>query len=298
MHGCWHPWSALDKGPVLTRACSNGLGFCLSLRHGVVIGTTLDKLVLQVHSLWDGALLREFGAGRGRGPKQFWWTLGGVCLCPDGASVLVANSLNNRLQEIRFLHDSDDEAAWGRVIPVRKPEFVDCDAHVIVVSSDLMAITLLSWQTGAVIRHLGLGDRVDKMHVYSVRLIRGGTCVIAADTRLHRLRVFNVKTGLCVSTIAAQERGVLCPSDMIMTDETTGTVVVANWGRHALAEVAANGVVLAYRNKSIRTPSTVLAPLPDGGFAVREYATNKYELYFGYHARLPWVLLMAVCVRP
>jgi hypothetical protein len=78
--------------PVFARkaACPRGAGMCVALKHGLVIVSGIgSESELHMHSLADGSLVRRVGS-KGSGKGQFNFHCGGLCVSPDGDSVLVA----------------------------------------------------------------------------------------------------------------------------------------------------------------------------------------------------------------
>ncbi len=122
---------------------------CVSLKHGLVI--VFDDVTNQLHVylLDDGSLVRTIGS-KGRGKGQFCFRWGGLCTCPDGDSVLVAEHYNARVQEVRIL-ETDDTSRCIRFVQdfvLNSPEYVDCNNEVIVVSQSNHCIDVFSWLTG------------------------------------------------------------------------------------------------------------------------------------------------------
>ena len=66
--------------------------------------------MLHMHSLEDGSLVRRIGS-KGSGKGQFNFNMGGLCVSPDGDSVLVAECYNNRVQEVRVV-----DGSWVRFV--------------------------------------------------------------------------------------------------------------------------------------------------------------------------------------
>jgi sugar lactone lactonase YvrE len=108
---------------------------------------------LYMYSLADGSLVRKIG-GAGSGKGQFNLFLGGLCVSPDGDSVLVAEYWNKRVQQVRIV-----DGSWVRFVGeglLGEPEYVDCNADVIVVSEEgLHRISVLSWADGSVRAQFG-----------------------------------------------------------------------------------------------------------------------------------------------
>ncbi len=113
--------------PVFDRkaGCARGYGMCVARNHGLVIfseNQDRDGFQLLVHSLADGSLVRSIGS-KGSGKGQFNFSCGGLCVSPDGDSVLVAEWHNNRVQQVRIV-----DGSWVRFIGegvLKLPEYVD-----------------------------------------------------------------------------------------------------------------------------------------------------------------------------
>jgi hypothetical protein len=122
---------------------------CVSLKHGLIIVSDVSGgYQLHMHSLLDGSLLRSIGS-KGRGEGQFSCFYGGLCVSPDGDSVLVAECYNKRVQQVKIA-----DGSWVRFVGVgvlEEPDYVDCNTDVIAVSETaLHRISVFSWADGSV----------------------------------------------------------------------------------------------------------------------------------------------------
>jgi hypothetical protein len=125
---------------------------CVSMKHGLVVTSNHDAKNLSVFSLADGTLLRSIGrGGRGKGEFRFFW--GGLCASPDGDSVLVAEYWNDRVQQVDLT-----DGSWVRFIGegmLNRPQHVDCNADVIVVSEFFHRVSVWSWTEGLPVAQFG-----------------------------------------------------------------------------------------------------------------------------------------------
>ncbi len=139
--------------PGWTAPCADGFGMCVSVKHGLAFVSDQRTAMLHAHSLADGSLVRSIGGGKGDGRGQFSFDYGGLCVSPDGDSVLVAESFNHRVQEVRIV-----DGSWVRFVGcgvLRQPQYVDCNVDVIAVSEKCCRVSVLSWQHGSVVARFG-----------------------------------------------------------------------------------------------------------------------------------------------
>ncbi len=132
--------------------CANGYSMCVSLKHALIVVTECAAFGgshLYMHSLLDGSLVRSIGS-KGRGKGQLMFHFGGLCVSPDGDSVLVAERFNNRVQQVKIA-----DGSWVRFVGVgvlQCPDYVDCNTDVIAVSETcLHCISVFSWADGTVL---------------------------------------------------------------------------------------------------------------------------------------------------
>jgi hypothetical protein len=163
---------------------------CVAVQHGLFAVSDSEADQLHMYSLVDGTLVRSVGS-KGNGKGQFSFYLGGLCVSPDGDSVLVAEDMyNRRVQEVRIM-----DGSWVRFIGIgvlKKPEYVDCNADVIAVSeSSNHRISVLSWMDGSVRARFGsFGSGPGQLFSpRGVRLLADGSGVVVVDMNNHRLCV-------------------------------------------------------------------------------------------------------------
>ncbi len=271
--------------------CAHGLGMCVSLKHGLVIVTDDGTMQLHVHSLDDGSLVRTIGS-KGSGKGQFNFVCGGLCVSPDGDSVLVAEYYNDRVQEVNIM-----DSSWVRFVGegvLRQPEFVDCNADVISVSEDCHRLSVLSWLDGSLLAQFGSYGTGPP----GVRLLVDGSGLVVADRLNHRLCVFKLN-GEFVQAMGREEQGLSCPQDVL---ECNDGFIVANYWAHNLMKVSAAGEVVGVYgtegsgNGEFNGPSA-LAALPDGGLVVRECAGERFQVFHGLVLRVDWITACVLLAR-
>ena len=213
-------------------ACPEGHGICVSGPHGLVVVSDCNAKQLFIYSLIDGTLIRSTGS-KGSGKGQFDFRNGGLCVSPDGDSVLVAESRNNRVQEVRLVDGSWVRFAGEGVLD--KPEFVDCNTHTIAVSeSGNHRISMLSWADGSMraqFGSLGCGSG-QLLYPRGVRLLANNSGVAVADCSNNRLCVFTLH-GEFVAAMGSTEPGLNHPSD-VLERASDASYVVADRGRCSL----------------------------------------------------------------
>jgi hypothetical protein len=292
----WAPMHSLSAD------CAVGYGMCVSLKHGLIV---ISECVasggfrLDMHSLLDGSLVRSIGS-KGNGTGQFTFLFGGLCVSPDGDSVLVAERFNNRVQQVKIA-----DGSWVRFVGVgilKYPDFVDCNADVIAVSeTSLNCISVLSWADDSVLARFGgygwgLGDL---WYPLGLRLLCDGNELVVADSFNHRLCLFTV-TGELVSTFANENAGLLDPCDVIEYG-ADGGFITAIKARMKLAHVSRAGEVTDVLDSTVSSAIQLddplaLAALPDGGLVVR--TRKRLHVFNGLNVRLSWITACAVFARP
>ncbi len=257
---------------------------CVALKHGLVIVVDDSTMQLHMHSLADGSLVRSIGS-KGSGKGQFNWYWGGLCVSPDGDSVLVAERHNDRVQQVRIV-----DGSWVRFIGeglLNWPELVDCNADVIVVSeTGLHRISVLSWADGSARAQFGSeGSGPGQLNGPSgVRLLADGSGVVVADFNNNRLCVFTL-SGEFVAAVGCWEQGLSFPHD-VLECASDGSFIVANWDGHNLVKLSRDGVNLGVYGErgggdgEFNRPSA-LAALPDGGMVVREDNGARFQVFGG-----------------
>ncbi len=283
-------------------ACAAGFGMCVSLKHGLVIVSGGDTLHL--YSLATGAPLtltvvkkglfsdktvvenKTFGSN-GSDKGQFNFSCGGLCVSPDGDSVLVAECFNNRVQEVRIV-----DGSWVRFVGegvLNRPQFVDCNAAVIAVSEGCHRISVLFWADGSVVAQFGSKGKGPGQLDFprGVRLLADDNRVVVADYNNQRLCVFWL-SGEFVVAVGSEKQDLYCPFD-VLECASDGSFIVANYGGHNLVKLSRDGVKVGGFGKKgggngkFNYP-TALAALPDGGMVVREYGGERFQV-FGSPAR-------------
>jgi DNA-binding beta-propeller fold protein YncE len=247
---------------------------------------------LHMHSLADGSLVRSIGA-RGNGKGQFNFFLGGLCVSPDGGSVVVAEYGNNRVQQVRIA-----DGSWVRFVGegvLKSPEFVDCNADVIAVSeSDWHRISVFSWADGSVrARFGGYGGGPSQLkHPRGVRLLADGSGLVVADYANHRLCVFTL-SGEFVAAVGSREQGLHFPRDVLECVQD-GSFIVANYGSDNLVKLSRDGAkVEVYGTYGIGDGEfngpTALAAFSSGAILVRHCDGSRCSVIRDQCHRLQWI---------
>ncbi len=267
---------------------------CVSLKHGLVILSDYRTQHLWMYSLADGSLVRSIGS-YGNGKGQFHFNLGGLCITPDGDSVLVAERNNDRVQEVGIV-GAGCPHPWIRFVGedvLNLPQFVDCNDEVIAVSEDCHRISVFSWGAGGLISQFGSqGSGPGQLcYPHGVRLLVGcpTTQLIVADMYNHRLCVFRLN-GEFVRAMGSKDQGLCNTRDVL---ECNDGFVVANTGVYNLVKMSSDGKCLdvfeesmLLRDAKSKHP-TALAALPDGGLVVRNYFC--LQVFRGLGLRVEWI---------
>jgi hypothetical protein len=237
--------------------------------------------------LTDGTAVRTIGS-KGSGKGQFHFTHGGLCVSPDGDSVLVADTYNRRVQEVRIV-----DGSWVRFVRegvLNKPEFVDCNADIIAVSEDCHRITVLSWADGGVRAQVGgEGSGPGQLkYLKCVRLLSDGSGMVVADCCNNRLCMFSLR-GEFVAVVGSGEQGLTNPCD-VLERVSDGSLVVTNFGNRVLVQLSRDGVKIgAGRSDPKFSGPIALAALPgDGCFAV-DYDNGRVHQIMHRQARFVWI---------
>ncbi len=276
--------------------CSYGYGMCVALKHRLIIVSDDYTKQLHMYSLDDGSLVRSIGS-RGSGKGQFNFGGGGLCVSPDGDSVLVAESDNNRVQQVRIV-----DGSWVRFVGegvLSQPEFVDCNADVIAVSEWCHRISVFSWADGSVRAQFGSGGSgPGQLNGPCARLLADGSTVVVADCFNHRLCVFAL-SGEFVAVMGSREQGLNGPLD-VLECASDGSFIVANFGSDNLVKVCRAGEVLDTHSKCGKDEEefngpTALAALPGGGLVIRDGA--KVHVFHDLALRATWVFACVTVTR-
>jgi hypothetical protein len=277
--------------------CAVGDGMCVSLKHGlIVILECVASFRLHIHSLLDGSLVRSIGS-EGRGKGQFMFHFGGLCVSPDGDSMLLADCDNNRVQQVMIA-----DGSWVRFVGVgvlKWPDYVDCNTDVIAVSESMMhRISVLSWADGSVLAQFGSygSDPGELWCPRGLRLRCEGNELVVADSFNNRLCLFTV-SGEFVSTVADDNAGLLEPSDVIESG-VEGDFIATN---HSTVHVSRAGAVTDVFDSTVTSAIPLddpraLAALPEGGLVVR--TRRRLHVFNGLNVRLAWITACAVFARP
>ncbi len=266
---------------------------CVSLKHGLIIVSNYKTKQLHMHSLADGALARSIGS-KGSGKGQFNFECGGLCVSPDGDSVLVAEWGNNRVQQMRIA-----DGSWVRFIGkglLKGPQFVDCNSNVIAVSENCYCISVLSWADGSVRAQFGsMGSGPGQMlSLRGVRLLAGGSGLVLADCLNDRVCVFTL-SGEVMATVGGQEPGLNRPCD-VLECAVDGSFVVAN--NRDCFKLSRDGVKLGklgvfdkegHPSALAASDPTTLAALPDGEILMRGWNGARLSILRDHCHRLQWI---------
>ncbi len=259
---------------------------CVVVKHGlVIVSAKPDRssggFELHMHSLTDGSLVRSIGS-KGSGKGQFNFNCGGLCVSPDGDSVLLAECYNNRVQQVLM------DGSWVRFVGegvLKSPQYVDCNADVIAVSEDCPRISVLSWADGSVRAQFGSeGSGPGQLNdPCGVRLLADGSGVVLADCFNTWLCTFTL-SGEFVAVVGSREQGLYLPYD-VLECASDGSFIVAN-GSDNLVKLSRDGVKVGVNgekgggNGEFNQP-TALAALPDGGMVVRECNGARFQVFGG-----------------
>jgi hypothetical protein len=288
--------NTLSLSHVRTVPCFVGWGLCVSFKHGlVIVSGHFDRL--HMYSLTDGSLVRRVGHW-GSGKGQFKFGFGGLCVGPGGDSVLVAESGNDRVQEVRVV-----DGSWVRFLGegvLREPQFVDCNADVIAVSENCHRISVLSWADGSVRAQFGsYGSGPGRLYgPHGVRLLGDGSEVVVADQGNNRLCVFRLN-GEFVQSLGSREQGLNGPID-VLECASDGSFIVANFGAANLVKVSTAGDALDTYDEEVRADGTFATPaaltmLPDGGLVVLE--TQRVRVFRTLVLRHAWISACVIRVN-
>ncbi len=275
-------------------SCCGGYGICVALKHGLIIVSDNETKQLHMHSLTDGSLVRTIG-GRGRGKGQFDFGYGGLCVSPDGGSVLVAEWGNNRVQQVRVV-----DGSWVRFVGedvLKQPtEHVDCNADAIVVSEACHRISVFSWADGSVRARFGSYGSGPGQLIWptGVRLLADGGGVVVADYFNHRLCVFTLR-GKFLAAVGSGEHGLHFPRD-VLECASDGSFIVANSGSNNVVKIRRDGskaevIVMKGGGNGdfLFTNPAGVAALPGGAMLVRDCGGARCSIFHDQRHRLEWI---------
>ncbi len=274
-----------------------GHGMCVSPKHGLVIISDFNTRQLRIFLLVDGSLVRTIGSfGKGKG--QFDFNMGGLCITPDGDSVLVAEARNRRVQEVR-LFGAGCPHPWIRFVGERvleKPEYVDCNNKVIVVSeSECQRISVLSWGAGDLVSQFGsFGSGSGQLNYpQGVRLLVAASSLIVADSRNNRLCLFSLR-GEFVQAIGSEQQGLNAPCDVL---ESIDGFIVANCSSRNIVKLSSDGEpVDLFGGTAVPDGEfdkfgdlCALAAVPGGGLVVRNRFGTQLHVFRWFDLRVEWI---------
>jgi hypothetical protein len=282
-----------------TIPCRCKIGMCATLQYGLVIVSDWQTNQLDMYSLIDGTLVKQVG-GKGRGRSEFHHGQG-LCLGPCGDSVLVAEFYNSRVQEVRIA-----DGSWVRFIGVgqlHKPQQVDCNADVIVVSETWDHISVLSWAGGRLLARIGnWGSGPSRLKCpLGVRLLATGNEVLIADCSNHRLCVFRL-SGEFVAAVGCSSGGLRSPCAVVQCVADDGYLVANTYGDDVLIKLSTRGVTTnVYHTEEARNCDDnkyngikALVALPNNGYLVLDMCKDRVQQLMDCRARLAW---MRACAR-
>jgi hypothetical protein len=269
--------------PCLGLESSETWGICVATKHGVYTLANWMTQQLDMYSLINGAVVRSIGS-RGNGKGQFSFGYGGLCVTPDGDSILVADKHNNRVQEVRIA-----DGSWVRFVGmgvVKEPQYVDCNADVIAASQPgYHRISVLSWTDGSVRAQLGGGGSGRLRYPCGVRLLADGSGLVVADSSNDRLCVFTPH-GDFLTALGNRDEGLDVPYSVLELDYTD-SFVVANTCNSGWIRISRDGAQVS--KLTFVNHCTALAALPnDGGFVVVKENPRVQQLVHR-RARLAWM---------
>jgi DNA-binding beta-propeller fold protein YncE len=253
---------------------------CVALKHGLIIASGVAQL-LHMHSLADGSLVRSIGS-KGSDKGQLSFGDGGLCVSPDGDSVLVAEYYNDRVQQVRIV-----DGSWVRFVGASmldKPQFVDCSAEVIAVSEDCNRISVFSWADGSVRAQFGSKGSGSGQLKWprGLRLLADGSGLVVSDEGNHRLCVFRL-SGEFVAAVGSRDQGLFCPCD-VLECASDDSFIIANRGSNNLTKISSDGSNEGVYGKKGGGNGefkqlSALAPLPAGGLVVRDCDGTRLQVF-------------------
>ncbi len=278
--------NAWSLSQVRAAPCAVSHGICVALKHGLII-VSAYCFQLFMYSLTDGSLVRSLGKQNAHDEERFHFHFGagGLCMSPDGDSVLLAEYNNNRVQEVRVMDGTRVRFIGEHTLS--RPQYVDCNADIIVVSEWCHRISLFARGTGLLYARTGSeGSGLGQLFFpRGLRLLSNNSGVMVADGTNHRLCQFSV-AGEFVQVLGSREHGLCCPRDVL---ECADGFVVANSWAHNLAKVVSSpetqDEVLLHCLK-YQYP-TALAPLADGGMVVLD--RDRMRVLHGLTLRAAWL---------
>ncbi len=265
----------------------------MALKHGLVIVSDNHTMQLQMYSLSDGALVRSVGT-KGKDKAQFHFPDygGGLCVSPDGDSVLVADEDNHRVQQVQVV-----DGSWVRYVGagiICLPGCVDCNDDAIATSSPLLCrIWVFGWADGSLRAWFGTHGWGKLEWPRGIRLLGDGSGLVVADGNSDRLSVFGL-SGRFVKAfvdICAPRDVLECPLEKTyLSTATAGIVTISQDGKViGAADIACNSV-----EEGLLFPDG-LAAIPGQGYAVSLVAGRqaRFGIVRDHLCRLQW---LGICV--
>jgi DNA-binding beta-propeller fold protein YncE len=253
---------------------------------------------LLMYSLIDGTRIRRVGS-KGNGKGQFHFGYGGLCVSPDGDSVLVADARNNRVQEVRIV-----DGSWVRFVGegvLKEPQYVDCNADVTAVSEARdHRISVLSWADGSLRARFG-NHGSGSGHLSwpcGVRLLANGSGVVVAEYGNHRLCVFT-QGGEFVAAVGNRKQGLHYPFDVLIC-ATDDSFIATSWGP-SLVKMGWDGVNVGVYDRHGNGDGTLIYPtalaaLPNDGCLVVDAGNPRVQQLVSRHAKLAWMRACVSCI--
>jgi hypothetical protein len=265
---------------------------CVSVPRGLVVVSDYDAYELHMYSMIDGTRIRTVGS-KGSGKRHFHFGYGGLCVSLDGDSVLVADTYNMRVQEVRIV-----DGSWVRFVGIgvlEKPQCVDCNADVIAVSEwACHRISVLSWADGSVRARFGsFGSQPGHFrYPRGVRLLANGSEVVVADCDNHRLCVFTL-SGEFVAAMGNREQGLNYPYN-VLECAPDGSYIATNIDGNNLIKLSRDNAMAEVFGKygdgdGEFSASTALVALPNDGCLVVDYGNRRVQYFARLRARLSWM---------
>jgi hypothetical protein len=189
------------------------------------------------------------------------------------------------VQEVRIV-----DGSWVRFVGegvLKWPEFVDCNADVVVVSEiHAHRVRVLSWTDGSVRAQFG------SYHPSGVRLLGDGSGVVVADHSNHRLCVFTL-SGEFVAAMGNREQGLSFPRD-VLEHVLDGSLIVVNLYGHNLIMLSRDGAKVDVYGKQGSGDGklhdvTTLGALPNDAYLAIDDNNQRVRQLAHLQARLTWL---------
>jgi hypothetical protein len=275
-----------------TIACWESFDLCVTLKHRLVIVSDFLTKQLYMYALDDGRFVRTLGRREYR--ERQMCGVCGLCISPDGDSVLVARAHHDCVQELRIV-----DGSLVRLIGLGNldmPEYVDCNADVIAVLARHSRVTVFAWADGSPRARFGSQDSGPSKMILpqSIKLLADGSGVVIVDTSSNQVRVFTL-SGVPVATVGSRKNGLIYPYDALEY-AADGSFIVANQGAGNVVKLSRDGtcVVLSgrkgrrgRRGRNDHAPVS-LAALPNGCLVLHLY-NDSVQHVVDHTTRLAWM---------